>query len=125
MKAQIPNSRLREMVKNLVDEHKELGYEKLKLAVWFGEKDNVSDVYLFEVIENHPESFSGYLDTYEFGPSEKFAARLHLVIAAPEDIDDVILNSDKTLIKILSSEPEIIFNDTEGEKIWEKINNAS
>jgi len=41
----LPNNSLREMVNHLVSDHKEIGYEKLKLAVWFGEKDNISDIY--------------------------------------------------------------------------------
>jgi len=76
-------------------------------------------------VENFPKSFSGYLDTFEFGPSKDFPVRLYLTIAAPADIDDVIRNEDKTLKKMLSSDPEVVFCEGEGEKFWEKIISAN
>ena len=76
-------------------------------------------------MENFPKSFSGYLDTFEFGPSKDFPVRLYLTIAAPADIDDVIRNEDKTLKKMLSSDPEVVFCEGEGEKFWEKIISAN
>ncbi len=122
MNAQLPYNRLRKMVKQLVEEHKNLGYEKLKLAVWFGEKDQVSDVHLLEIVENHPESLSGYLETYEFAPSKDFPVRLHLAIAAPGDLETALQNQDRTLQKARAFAPEVIFADNgEGEKLWKRI----
>jgi len=112
------------MVSDLVSSHKEIGYEKLKLAVWFGKKENTNDVHILEVVENHPQSFSGYLDTFEFAPSKDFPVRLYLTIAAPADIDEVIRNEDKTLKKMLSSEPEVVFCEGEGEGFWKRIINV-
>lgn len=122
MNAQLSYNRLRKIVKHLVEEHKDLGYEELKLAVWFGKKDRVSDVHLLEIVEKHPESLSGYLETYEFAPSKDFPVRLHLTIAAPGDLGTALQNKDRTLQQVRSLDPEVIFADNEeGQKLWKHI----
>jgi len=61
-------NQLREMVDGLLKRHIKIGHDRLLLAVWFGEKDQTGEVHLLEVFANQPPSFSGYLETFEFGP---------------------------------------------------------
>ncbi|MBI1927802.1 hypothetical protein HYR99_26635 [Candidatus Poribacteria bacterium] len=113
--------RLREMVDGLLKRHVKIGHDRLLLAVWFGEKDQTGEVHLLEVFANQPPSFSGYLETFEFGPSNSFPARLYLVVAAPADLEAALANEDKTLRKILMTHPKVIFSDIEGESLWRKL----
>ncbi len=112
---------LREMVDGLLKRHVKIGHDRLLLAVWFGEKNLTGEVHLLEVFANQPPSFSGYLETFEFGPSNSFPARLYLVVAAPADLEAALANEDKTLKKILMTHPKVIFSDTEGELLWGKL----
>lgn len=115
---------LREMIDGLLKRHIKIGHDRLLLAVWFGKKSQTGEVHLLEVFANQPPSFSGYLDTFEFGPSNRFPARLYLVVAAPEDLDTALANEDKTLRKILMTHPKVIFSDMEGELLWRKFQQA-
>lgn len=112
---------LREMVDSLLKRHASIGHDRLLLAIWFGEKDQTGEVHLLEVFANQPPSFSGYLEPFEFGPSNSFPARLYLIVAAPADLDTAIANEDKTFRTILMTRPEVVFSNTEGELLWRKL----
>jgi hypothetical protein len=112
---------LREIVDGLLKRHLKVGHDRLLLAVWFGEKDETEEVHLLEVFANQPPSFSGYLETFKFGPSNSFPARLYLIVAAPADLDTALSNEDKTLRKILATRPKVVFSTPEGELIWRKL----
>lgn len=115
---------LREMVNGLLKRHVQIDHDPLLLAVWFGEKDQTNEVHLLEVFANQPPSFSGYLETFEFSPSNGFPARLYLIVASPSDLDTAMANADKTLRRVLTTCPEVVFSNREGEQLWRKLQHA-
>lgn len=112
------------MVDGLLKRHAKINHDRLLLAVWFGEKVQTGEIHLLEVFANQPPSFSGYLETFEFGPSNSFPARLYLTIAAPADLETALSNDDKTLRKILTTSPKVVFSNTEGELLWRNLHHV-
>ena len=121
MKRKFSEEQLREMIDSLLKRHAKIGHDRLLLAVWFGGRDQTGEVHLLEVFANQPPSFSGYLETFEFGPSNTFPARLYLIVAAPVDLETAQANADKILWKILTTCPQVVFSNTEGEVLWRKL----
>jgi hypothetical protein len=115
---------LREIIDSLLKRHLQVGHDRLLLSVWFGEKDQTGEVHLLEIFANQPPSFSGYLDTFEFAHSNSFPAQLFLIIAAPDDLKTALANEDKTLKKLLATQPRVVFSSTEGERLWREFLDA-
>lgn len=123
-KRQLTNGQIEQLVKGLIDSHKKLGWDKLSLAVWFGAKEDTSQVHLLEVFERLPESVSGELETLTYAPSADFPATLHVVAAAPADIENALKRRDPRLRTIVSTDPRVLVCDKRGKALWERVQRA-
>ncbi len=123
-KQRLPIRQLEQLVKRLVNSHKELGWDKLSLAVWFGAKEETNRVHLLEVFERLPESVSEELETMTYTPTADFPAILQVVAAAPADIENAVERRDPRLRAIVGADPQVLVCDKRGKALWEKVRRA-
>jgi len=125
MPGKISSKRLKKLVHQLVDEHRKFGLKNLNLAIWYGEKEQMPHIHLFEVIDSLHESLEEKLEPILYTPSKDFPSYLSAIVVAPADIENAIQRQDPLLKEIVSNRPEVIFIDGKGEEIWERMRNVS
>lgn len=80
---------LEDLVQDFLESHQRLHRRRLLLAIWF-DRSNTEDIHLIEVYEGFPDSGSGDLSTYGYGPGVTFplTGKLFLTMCAPKEFVD-------------------------------------
>ncbi len=125
MPGKISAKHLKKLVHQLVDEHRRFGLKSVNLAIWYGEKEQTTHIHLFEVIDSLPESLEGKLEPILYPPSKTFPIYLSAIVVAPGDVENAIQRKDPLLTEVVSDQPEILFVNRKGEKLWESMKNVS